>query len=158
MRPSRETIGERSRTHGMSRTREYRTWVFMRNRCFNRNAINFERYGGRGITVCERWKDSFSKFFADMGARPPGMSLDRINNDGNYEPANCKWSTPVEQTVNRRARKDGINVRKAEEDAAQIRELWRGGMRQIDIARKYKLCREIISYIIHKRRGYGLNL
>jgi hypothetical protein len=71
----------------------------MWTRCTNPRRKNFAHYGGRGITVCDRWQ-SFENFLADMGERPPGTSLDRINGDGNYEPGNCRWSTRVEQMSN----------------------------------------------------------
>lgn len=89
--------------HGMSRTYEYLTWMAMRCRCNNPEHDNYKNYGGRGIKVCDRWDELFVNFFADMGPRPsPKHSLDRINNDGNYEPGNCRWATAKEQSRNRR--------------------------------------------------------
>lgn len=89
--------------HGQSRTPEFRAWWDMRQRCLNPNVASYANYGGRGIRVCDRWND-FSAFRADMGCRPsPAHSLDRIDNDGNYEPGNCRWATRSEQQRNKRA-------------------------------------------------------
>ena len=90
--------------HGLHRQPTYNSWQSMRSRCQNPADPAWERYGGRGISVCERWND-FSAFLEDLGVRPTGTSIDRINNDGNYEPGNCKWSTPTEQNNNRRPAK-----------------------------------------------------
>jgi hypothetical protein len=87
--------------HGKRGTRTYVSWIAMRGRCNCSTDAAYKNYGGRGIKVCERWND-FSSFYADMGERPPGMGIDRINNDGDYEPGNCKWSTKKEQSNNRR--------------------------------------------------------
>lgn len=79
---------------------EYRSWSGMRTRCTNQRFVDWRLYGGRGISVCERW-NSFANFFADMGPKPsPKHSLDRINSDGNYEPSNCRWATAKEQANN----------------------------------------------------------
>lgn len=84
------------------RQRLYGVWCMMRRRCSNPSSHNYKHYGARGIRVCERWMNDFNAFIQDMGPRPAGQSLDRINNDGNYEPSNCRWATPTEQRNNRR--------------------------------------------------------
>ena len=86
----------------------YISWCNMKARCQNPNRSDYERYGGRDIKVCERWQD-FANFLADMGEKPEGLTLDRIDNDGNYEPGNCRWATPKEQIQNRREIKDRKN-------------------------------------------------
>lgn len=89
-------------THGDSNSSEYRTWDAMKRRCYQPKTKHFEHYGGRGITVCDRWRDSYSNFLADMGRRPSKRhSLDRIDNDGNYELSNCRWTLQKIQIRNR---------------------------------------------------------
>jgi hypothetical protein len=91
-------------THGMTRTREFRSWEGMQQRCYNKNATGYERWGGAGVTVCDRWRESFQNFLNDMGPRPEGTSLDRIDPFGNYEPSNCRWAD--RSTQNRNIRKN----------------------------------------------------
>ncbi len=93
-----------NRKHGQSYSVEYLTWIRMKTRCYNSSAVQFVYYGARGITVCDKWLNSFETFLEDMGERPKNTSIDRINNDGNYESSNCRWATPKEQAGNRRPR------------------------------------------------------
>jgi hypothetical protein len=86
--------------HGMTGASILKAWENMRNRCLKKENPSFHRYGGRGIKICDRWLNSFENFYADMGDRPEGMEIDRRNNDGNYEPDNCRWATPRENTRN----------------------------------------------------------
>lgn len=98
---------------GMYKSPEYRTWIRIKTRCENENTPYYHGYGGRGISVCEKWSKSFEAFYADMGDRPSkDHSIDRKDNNGNYEPDNCKWSTRFEQQQNIRLQKSntsGVN-------------------------------------------------
>lgn len=118
-------------THGLSNTSEWRAWRAMRRRCYDTSRPGYRSYGGRGITVCERWlgDDGFRNFLTDMGPKPSAKhSLDRINNDGGYEPGNCRWATPREQSNNRRVthliewngRKQGLSQWAAELGMAHV--------------------------------------
>jgi hypothetical protein len=101
----------RHKKHGMSQAREHHTWTGMKSRCMNPKNPSYANYGGRGIGVCENWRNSFEAFFKDMGPCPEGHSIDRINVNGNYEPANCRWATSKVQanntTVNHRLTHNG---------------------------------------------------
>lgn len=98
----RDVLGESTTKHGLAGTRVHRIWKAMNTRCTNPNASGYENYGGRGITVCERWR-KFENFFADMGQPPEGTSIERRDNERGYEPDNCYWATRLEQNRNARS-------------------------------------------------------
>lgn len=94
--------GIQSTKHGLYKSREYLCWVNAKQRCYNPHRPEYKNYGGRGIGMCKRWRNSFEAFYADMGPCPPGLTLERKNNHKGYTPSNCKWATWAEQARNKR--------------------------------------------------------
>lgn len=107
-----ERIGTLNRKHMLSNSRAQRIWSDMKRRCSDQSRRDYKYYGGRGITVCDRWKADLSAFVADMGEPPEGMTLDRISADGDYEPGNCRWISLADQQRNKRS---------------NVVTIWRGG-------------------------------
>lgn len=99
---SREQIIKRSTKHGMRHTREYNIWCHMKARCYRKTNTRYKYYGARGIKICDQWVNSFKQFYLDMGDAPDKYTIERINNNGNYEPSNCKWATQYDQVQNSR--------------------------------------------------------
>lgn len=137
--PSNYKHGESSDTKGA-----YKSWKEMRSRCTNSKNKRWHRYGARGIEICARW-DKYTNFLKDMGERPYGRTLDRIDNNGNYEPNNCRWATPTEQVRNSTAVKIDMNI------ANQIRLDFKGGLTRNDLVFKYKLAKSTICRIINNK-------
>lgn len=118
--------------HGMTKTSTYSAWATMRTRCLNPKRAKWYRYGGRGIKICKRW-ERFENFLSDMGERPNGKTLDRIDNDGDYKPSNCKWSTPKEQSSNTKRNRFVTHNGKTQHISDWAREI---GLKQSTLARR----------------------
>jgi hypothetical protein len=128
-------------------TKEYTTWISIKQRCNNKNNKNYNNYGGRGIKVCDRWLNSFENFLEDMGRKPKGYSIERINNNGNYEPNNCKWIPINKQYENkRRNKKAKLNILKA----IRIRFLYNYiQTSQYNLSKRFNCSRETIRDILN---------
>lgn len=101
----RDTCGDRARLHGMKHTPEYKSWQHAKERCYKPNNKAYSNYGARGIVMCQEWLNSFEAFYAHIGPRPNGCSLDRVDNEKGYAPGNVRWATRSEQNNNRRPRR-----------------------------------------------------
>jgi len=134
-------------THGMENTTEYMSWISMKTRCYNKNSRVYHWYGNRGIKICDRWKNNFAAFFEDMGLKPfPKAQIDRIDNNGNYEPSNCRWVTSAENCRNSSWVK--LTVQKAKE----IREKYNKKIAtRKELAVLYGVCTETIGSVIRKK-------
>jgi hypothetical protein len=142
---ARTNLGRRAYKHGGKlagkHTPEYLVWVGIKTRCLNPNDPGYKNYGGRGIRVCDLWKDDFGAFLRDMGPRPRGLSIGRVDNDGHYEPGNCRWETAEQQARNKRSTK--LNEKKVFE----IRAALSCGARRQELAVQYGVSRATIRRI-----------
>ncbi len=131
--------------HNMAKTPTYNTWQAMRRRCYEPQFFGFANYGGKGIRVCESWLTSFTAFLADMGIKPVGASIDRIDGAGDYEPSNCRWASRTVQARNRSS-----FVKLTPSKVVQIRWLHRSGMTSRDIARLFGLrSQSMVTFIMN---------
>lgn len=140
---------ERRTKHGRSRSPTYSSWRAMRARCQRPSSVGFASYGGRGISVCERW-EKFENFLADMGERPLGTSIDRIDVNGNYEPGNCRWATREVQDENVRPRGGRLLTEVDVQKIYAARKPGKRGAAKV-LAARYGVSRQLVSGIWHGR-------
>lgn len=136
--------------HGQVNTGAYRSWYAMKQRCLNPNNRSYASYGARGITVCERWMD-FRDFFADMGPRPDGMSIERLDSNGNYEPGNCCWATTPEQNANRVQQGRSNARRKLTQEGVDWIRAGGDGLTHAAMAARLGVSRGTVSHVVQGR-------
>lgn len=134
--------GKKNATHGMSDTRTYASWKDAKRRCFDPKNKRYPEYGGRGIGMSREWRNSFGAFFASMGEAPDGMTLERVNVDGNYEPGNCRWATKAEQARNTRSNKANWEM------VREMRRRHANGESSARLAAEFGMCWTNAKYIV----------
>lgn len=136
-----------NRTHGMTLTSEYMAWQSMLKRCYKTYNTDYRNYGGRGITVCDRWRNSFEDFYADMGTKPSAeLTLERIDVNGNYELSNCCWASRSAQMFNRRTK--AFNAKLTAMQVEEIRHRYIKGETQRGLAAQFSVSKSQIGNII----------
>lgn len=134
-----------SERHGMTGSPEYKSWQKMKERCLNPKSNRFEYYGGKGVTICKEWKNSFMAFYKDMGHKPNLWSqIDRRKTSGNYEPGNCRWTTAAENSQNRTSTRANPDIVK------EIRIRVENGETQISICKEFNLSPNCVNGIVNR--------